>query len=372
MHQGITRGLLILGLTFLLSFQSAFANWENPANKYLDAHKAYDSATCPFKPSAIQHYVYFARDRSKLKGHPLLSHPAFAGAQIMYQWAELEPERGKYDFSNILADIKFLKKYNKSLFIQLQDVTFYGDAIAAPDYLRSKEFDGGVIEQVNKSGKSEGWAVKRWNPKVRQRFALLLNAMGKALDGKIAGINLQETALGDYEIKDKTFNNKLYADAIKANMLALKNAFPRATKIQYANFMPGEWLPWEDKGYLKSIYAYGEEIGVGLGGPDLMFTRKGQLNHTIAMMHENSFSVPFSIAIQDGNYIGYTGADGAIADSVKTQRVNLVPKLYEFARDFMGVKIMFWVDQAPYFEEDLLPCLPLPANNNAKKDDNAD
>ncbi|GAL34706.1 hypothetical protein JCM19240_4256 [Vibrio maritimus] len=35
--------------------------------------------------------------------------------------------------------------------------------------------------------------------------------------------------------------------------------------MQYANFMIGEWLPWEDKGYLKSIYEYGQQIGVGLG-----------------------------------------------------------------------------------------------------------
>ena len=71
----------------------------------------------------------------------------------------------------------------------------------------------------------------------------------------------------------------------------------------------GEWLPWEDKGYLRSIYQYGQEIGVGLGGPDLMVQRKGQLNHTLAMMHEYNYTVPLGIAIQDGNYIGKTGAD---------------------------------------------------------------
>ena len=92
-------------------------------------------------------------------------------------------------------------------------------------------------------------------------------------------------------------------------MLALKKAFPRSAKLQYANFMPGEWLPWEDEGYLRSIYEYGESIGVGLGAPDLMVRRKGQLNHALAMMHENEFTAPLGIAIQDGNYIGQTGAD---------------------------------------------------------------
>jgi hypothetical protein len=116
-------------------------------------------------------------------------------------------------------------------------------------------------------------------------------------------------------------------------------------------------LPWEDKGFLKGVYQHGENIGVGLGGPDLMVWRKGQLNHTIAMMHEHEYSVPLGIAVQDGNYIGQTGADGAIADEVRTQRKNLVPMLYEFARDFMGVIYIFWANQEPYLEDDVLSCL---------------
>ena len=121
--------------------------------------------------------------------------------------------------------------------------------------------------------------------------------------------------------------------------------------MQYANFMPGEWLPWEDNGYLKSIYQYGEEIGVGLGAPDLMVQRKGQLNHALAMMHENSYSVPLGIAVQDGNYIGLTNSDQVIGE-----RKNLVPLLHAFAKDFLNVKYMFWVDQEPYFEQDVLSC----------------
>lgn len=336
----------------------SYANWQNPADRYKDAHKTYDQAKCPIAPSHIKHFVYFARNRDGIKDHPLLKHDAFAGAQIMYQWAEIETARDQYDFSKIEADIAYLKRHNKKLFIQLQDTTFYPQFQAAPSYLLSEEFDGGVVEQRSDKGVPEGWAVKRWNPKVRQRFALLLKAMGEKLDGRIEGINLQETALNVSQDQDSSFTYTGYAEAIKANMHALKKGFPKSTTLQYANFMPGEWLPWEDEGYLKSVYQYGEEIGVGLGGPDLMFTRRGQLNHTIAMMHEGEFRVPLGIAIQDGNYIGYTGADGAIADSVQQQRKNLVPKLYEFAKDFMGIDYMFWVDQAPYFEEDVLPCLP--------------
>jgi hypothetical protein len=175
--------------------------------------------------------------------------------------------------------------------------------------------------------------------------------MGDAFDGKIAGINLQETAIGVSNETDPSFTPDLYFEGIKANMTALADAFPNAAKLQYANFMPGEWLPWEDEGYLSGVYAHGESIGVGLGTPDLLMQRKGQLNHPLAMMHEGDFSVPLGIAIQDGNYVGQTNSD-----EVRNKRVSLVPKLHAFAEDFLKVDYMFWVNQTPYFEEDVLPC----------------
>jgi hypothetical protein len=143
-------------------------------------------------------------------------------------------------------------------------------------------------------------------------------------------------------------------------MLALKKAFPQSTTMQYANFMPGEWLPWEDKGFLRSIYQYGQEIGVGLGGPDLMVQRKAQLNHALAMMHENNYTVPLGIAVQDGNYIGKTGADqdyNEHTDNRHNKRENIVPLLHAFAKDFLHVSYMFWVHQQPYLNEDVIPCL---------------
>jgi hypothetical protein len=139
----------------------------------------------------------------------------------------------------------------------------------------------------------------------------------------------------------------------------MKKSFPSSTTMIYANFMPGELLPWNDKGYLKSIYQYGEEIGVGLGGPDLMVTRKAQLNNALALMHEGKYTVPIGIAIQDGNYIGKTGADldyNEDADKEKKSRKNIVPLLHGFAKDFLRVQYMFWVNQNPYFQEDVLPC----------------
>lgn len=326
---------------------------QEPGNKYADAYKKYVNATCPIKKDNIRHFVYFARDRKLIIDHPLLKHPMFQGAQIMYTWKEFEPQKGHYDFSLLKQDYAYLRKYGKKIFVQLQDATFNPNVKAIPDYLFSDEYDGGAALQYNDAGKPEGWVAKRWNKKVRERFALLLQALAKEFDGKIEGINLQETAIGISAKTDSSFSEQSYLNGLKENMLALGRAFRLSSTMIYANFIPGEWLPFNDKGYLRSLYQYGQEIGVGLGGPDLMVTRKGQLNHALALMHEGHYTVPIGIAVQDGNYIGKTGAN---AYEEAKSRKNIVSLLHAFAKDFLKVRYMFWVNQEPYFKEDVLPC----------------
>jgi len=350
---------LVLSILIHLNVLKAFGQWENPADKYKNTYKQFLSANCPLESDEIKHFVYFARDREAIFNHPFLQIKRFTGAQIMYPWKLLEPKKGKYDFSIISEDYRYLKNYGKKLFIQLQDATFNPEYIGVPDYLLSNEYDNGAIYQYNDEGIPEGWVARRWNKKVQHRFALLLEALGNEFDGKIEGINLQESAIGVPHDADSTFTPQLYVKALKNNMMALKRAFPNSTTMQYANFMPGEWLPWEDKGYLRSIYKYGEEIGVGLGAPDLMVNRKGQLNHALALMHENKYSVPLGIAIQDGNYIGKTGADkdyNENEDLGNLKEPSLVPLLHAFAKNFLQINYMFWVNQEPYFTRHVIPC----------------
>ena len=344
-----------------LSISANSQEWQNPSEKYKDAYKKYERAACPIPKDNIQHFVYFARDRQSIIDHPLLEHPMFKGAQIMYSWKDFELQKGMYDFSILKADYEYLKKFGKKIFVQLQDATFNPNNKGIPDYLFTAEYDGGAVLRYNEAGKPDGWVAKRWNKKLRERFALLLQALGKEFDGKIEGVNLQETAIGINSKTDPGFSEREYIKGLKENMLALKKAFPSSTTMIYANFMPGEWLPWEDKGYLSSIYQYGEEIGVGLGGPDLMVTTKGQLNHALKFMHEGQYTVPIGIAVQDGNYTGKTGADldyNEEAEKGKKSRKNIVPLLHGFAKDFLRVSYMFWVNQDPYFKQDVLPCFP--------------
>lgn len=348
----LTRPMTLLLFFFILTTVAHGQTTEpKRSDRYADAYKKYHGVTCPVTRDSIQHFVYFARDRELIKDHPFLSHPMFKGAQIMYAWRDLEPKKGEYDFEILREDYAFLKSRHKKLFIQIQDVTFDPKYKAAPDYLLTAEYDGGVVMQYNDDDSPGGWVAKRWNKRVREQFALLIQALGKEFDGKIEGINLQETSI---EVRDSNFSEVDYIHGLKANMLALKGAFPTSTTMIYANFIPGEWLPANDKGYLRGIYQYGEKIGVGLGGPDLMVKRKGQLNHALAMMHEGHYSVPLGIAVQDGNYMGETGE---ISDQAnKGEHENIVPLLHAFAKDFLKINYMFWVNQEPYFKTDVLSC----------------
>lgn len=351
MDRGQEMRTIILLTFVILAGLNAGAQPIKSSQRYLNSYKAYEDAGCPIAKGEIRNFVYFARDREAIQNHPFLNNSQFEGAQIMYAWRQLEQDKDKYDFSIIYDDYNYLKSKRKKLFIQLQDATFNPQYKAVPDYLEIEEYDGGAIYQRADNGKPEGWVAKRWNKNVQERFASLLTALGQQFDGKIEGINLQESAIGVSNAFDKSFTPAIYVESLKANMLALKKAFPKSTTMQYANFMPGEWLPGDDKGYLKSVYRYGEKIGVGLGAPDLMFHRKGQLNHALAMMHENNYRVPIGIAVQDGNYIGETGTT-----EIVNERENIVPILHAFAKNFLNVNYMFWVNQEPYFEQDVLPC----------------
>jgi hypothetical protein len=303
---------------------------------------------------SVHNYVFFGRERGRITERGFLNTPRFEGAQLMYSWKELEPKEDVYDFSVIKKDLKYLKSKGKKLFIQLQDTTFSPSMVAVPKYLqKNPKYHGGVVYQYDDKGKPEGLVLMRWDPVVRERFHKLLISLGKFFDGKIEGINLQETAIG---VEEKTSNSPKgftysgYRDGVLANMKALRKAFPNSITMQYANFMPGEWLPDNDHGYLRSIYEYGKKIGVGLGAPDLMPEKLAHKNHAYKFMHELNGSIPLGVAVQDGNYAGSTGAD------IKPTGPwpNIVPKLYDFAKNYLKVSYIFWSAQEPYFSKDVV------------------
>ena len=311
---------------------------------------------CPARVAAkgVHHYVFFNLDRERITEQSFLSTKLFEGAQLKYTWRELEPKKDEYDFTAIRKDLAFLTSKGKRLFIQLQDVTFSARRVFVPEYLRSDEYNGGVAPQYRIVNNDEehatiaGWVARRWDPLVQDRFHKLLFALGKEFDGKIEGINLAETSIGfgaTGRLRAKGFTPEVYRDAVIMSMKALKRAFPKSVVMQYANFMPGEWLPDEDKGYLRAVYKAARELGVGVGGPDLLPYKRAQLNHSYPLIKDASDLVRTGVAVQDGNYAEKNPTNGTRPS---------IAELLRFATDTLKVDYLFWCTEEPYYSEDLI------------------
>lgn len=314
------------------------------------AHQVTDTA----RP---RNFIFFGTDRQRISETDFLENEHIAGAQLKYTWRELEPERDRYELQPLLDDLAFLERHGKRLFVQLQDVSFSED-ILVPDYLQTDPaFGGGVARKYEYEGDDEsrahfeGWVARRWDPAVRARFIRLLEVLGREVDGRIEGLNLAETSIGFGEsgkLHPAAFTYESYVEGIKAIMAGARKAFPRSVVIQYANFMPGEWLPWTDHGYLQAVYAWADSIGVGVGGPDLLPHRKGQQHHSYPLIAARGSKTPAGVAVQDGNLEETNPGTG--------ERVT-VAELYRFAMERLRLDYIFWGTQEPYYSEDILPYL---------------
>jgi hypothetical protein len=291
----------------------------------------------------VRHYVFFNRDRERISDAVFLRTRAFEGAQLKYTWRELERGKDNYDFSAIEHDLTFLNSKGKKLFIQLQDASFDPAIVNVPRYLLSEpRYNGGADKQYSikdddeEHARPEGWVARRWDAAVQERFHKLLGTLGRKFDGKVEGINLAETSVSFGEtgrLFPKSFTPATYRDAILMNMMALKRAFPKSVTMQYANFMPGEWLPGNDRSYLRSVYQRAKELKVGVGGPDLLPYKPGQMNHCYPLIRECAGKVPTGIAVQEGNYQH---------KNPKTAQPVTIAELVGFATEHLKVDYIFW------------------------------
>jgi len=308
----------------------------------------------------LHHYVFFGMDREKLKdAKAFLETPAFEGAQVAYSWRQLEQGKDNYDFSMIREDLAFLEAYDKKLWIQIQDVMFSPRWKPVPEYiLRDPQYHGGVDRQYQYKPGDEAHAVavgggvaRRWDPTVRERFQKLLLALGKEFDGRVAGINCEETAADFGEsgrLFPSGFTPEIYRDAIIANMKVLKRAFPKSVALVYANFMPGEWRPVNDRGYLRAVYQAARELKVGVGGPDLLPYKPGQMGSSYPLIREVSGQIPVGIAVQDGN---------SAHINPKTGKRVMVAEQIAFATEYLHADYIFWCTEEPYYSNQVVPFL---------------
>lgn len=307
--------------------------------------------------SQIKHFVFIGMDRDLLKDTSIWTSNSFDGVQIAYSWRQLEHQKDVYDFEMISEDIALLKKYDKKLFIQLQDVSFSMKYNHAPKYLlEDPVYHGGTNKQYKFKDDSEsectevGWVTRRWDPEVQKRLHKLYKAIGEKFDGIIEGINTEETSadFGKGPLHPPGFSFQRYKDAIIENLAALKKVFPKSVVMVYANFMPGGYLPYEDSVYLRSIYHFAWENNIAVGGPDVFPYKRGQMANSYGFIRDSYKKVPSGIAVQDGNY-EYINP--------RTNKKIKAEEIYEFAKKYLQLTYMFWGTEDPFFHAETIPFL---------------
>jgi hypothetical protein len=274
----------------------------------------------------------------------LIARPDVEGVQVVYSWKSLEPARDHYDFTAIRADLEFLERRGKKLFVQVQDRFFEREHRKVPRYLLEEtRYGGGLAPQGDHAGEGQpagsGWVAQQWNPAVRQRFQALLSALARDFDGRVFGVNLPESAADIDRKRDRTgFDCDTYFAAELENAAHARRVFRKSHVVQYVNFWPCEWE--DDRRYMSRAFAFAHDSGLGLGGPDIVPYRKGQMKNAYPFFNRYRGKLSLvAMAVQEPTLTYRNPATG---------KPFTREEFVAFARDYLGVDIIFWSVASPW------------------------
>ena len=272
----------------------------------------------------------------------------FRGVQKRYAWSDLEPAKGRYDFSEIRRDLAMLQEHDKQLVMQIQYKAFGKGQRRVPDYLQGPEYGGGVYR-----ARSGSFDPVLWNAQVGERMDSLFAALGKEFDSHpgVEAVVLPETSPSASLDKHPQpgvdpYTIPIYVAALKDRMTALRRAFPNTVVIQYANF-PQPALP--------DLTAYMKEIGVGLGGPDV-YPRSSGLSDpergVYRLYAPLSGTVPLGAAVQSPDYsvafwkrtAAFNRGEDRNSVIVTAEEEQPIPvrEHLQLARDTLKLNYLFW------------------------------
>ncbi|MBN1669641.1 MAG: sigma-70 family RNA polymerase sigma factor [Kiritimatiellae bacterium] len=273
--------------------------------------------------------------------------PVLTGVMRSYAWAALEPSQGRYDFSAIESDLQYVESIGKRLFIVFKyksDSGIGNDAI--PAYLHGPDYGGGVYVDTK-----NGRQAVRWNVNVQQRLFALIRALGARFDKEpcVEGISNVDTSvrmrLDELEAyirqnpATQPYDDDAFIASIKAEMNAMKEAFPHSVAIYNIDFLPNQRRARE-------LCEHALAVGVGIGGPVAVENRwleMGAYGHHAKLAGQ----VPL------GNYMHWGGYGQRRADGTPVT----VEEVLFFARDRLRLNYLFWQHREPQFTEQVLPAL---------------
>lgn len=294
------------------------------------------------------HYVFVGGDKLSEK---VLTLPHFRGVQKIYSWREFEPEKGRYDFSELRADLALARKYNRQIVMQFTHKSFSRGQRSVPDYITGPEYGGGVYVTVQGA-----LNPVLWNRNVADRLDAVIIALGREFDrnSNLEAVNLPESAPNAYLDKSpqagvETYTDQVYLEALKRTMTTLRHAFPDTVVIQYTNFPPS---------LLDELTDYEKEIGVGMGGPDVYPgvspSLKDPKKGVYRLYAKLGGTVPMGAAVQSTNYReadkkrwhlqrgDKTLNDSPIVITPEDEKLFPISAHLKLARDTLKLNYLFW------------------------------
>ena len=168
----------------------------------------------------------------------------------------------------------------------------------------------------------------------------MLTALAARFDGRLFGVNLPETA-ADVDRKANGFDCDAYFDAERDNIAFARRAFRTTHVVQYVNFWPCEWN--DDRRYMSRFFEYASANHIGLGGPDIVPWRPGQMKNSYPFFNRYRGRIALvAMAVQEPT-LTYRNP--------KTGKTFTRDEFVAFARDYLGVDIIFWSVSAPWLRD---------------------
>jgi hypothetical protein len=89
-------------------------------------------------------------------------------------------------------------------------------------------------------------------------------------------------------------------------------------------------------------------LKVGVGGPDLLPYKPGQMNNSYHLIRDSAGIVAIGMAVQDGNYEHV---------NPKTGKRVTISEIINFATEYLKADYVYWRAQEPYYSEQVIPFL---------------
>jgi hypothetical protein len=246
------------------------------------------------------------------------------GVQMRYAWADLEPERGRYDFSQIERDLATVERAGLQLVALIQDKSF-NQEVPTPAYLRDAHTLRG----------QRGYTAVRWDRIVIERMERLVAALGEAFDchPNFEGVAFQETALSldQATLRQAGYTPEKYRDAIERTLLSATRSLPRSRVFWYMNFLPGQ------QHYIAEIADRVAGSGVVMGGPDVLPDNPALTRRTYPLYERFSDRMKLFGSMQHDSYRHPRAARAPGGDEYWSME-----DLFVYARDELHVDYLFW------------------------------